>query len=246
MNSSDPSPSCKPTKVEVPKELSKVNMVNTSLKKLKHHLAGFDVVVKERTTSTAITEGSWWFEHTKACFTDEIVPFVQALKDIFNTITTPTKVPHRKFIVLETDTPKPVVTLVYSRKPRKSRTSGPVSRPKIIKSISTNNKEPNSGCSKHMTGDRSQLTNFVNKFLGTVKFRNDHVEKIMGYGYYHIGNVTISRVYYVEGLGYNLGFTTWKDLDTTYSPLGNYVTRTLKLFFVNTPASFVIKKVLIY
>nr|GEV59942.1 hypothetical protein [Tanacetum cinerariifolium] len=61
-----------------------------------------------------------------------------------------------------------------------------------------------SGCSKHMTRDRSQLINFVNKFLGTVKFRNDHVAKIMGYGDYQIGNVMISRVYYVEGLGYNL------------------------------------------
>ncbi|GJZ58353.1 hypothetical protein Tco_0613847 [Tanacetum coccineum] len=85
MNSSDPSPSCRPTKVEVPKELPKVSMVNTSLKKLKHHLAGFDVVVKERTTATAITEGSWGFEHTKAYFRDEIIPFVKALKDIFNT-----------------------------------------------------------------------------------------------------------------------------------------------------------------
>nr|GEU54593.1 copia protein [Tanacetum cinerariifolium] len=56
----------------------------------------------------------------------------------------------------------------------------------------------------HMTGDRSQLTNCVSKFLGTVKFGNDHVEKIMGFGDYHIGNVTISRVYYVEGLGHNL------------------------------------------
>ncbi|GJR76877.1 retrovirus-related pol polyprotein from transposon TNT 1-94 [Tanacetum coccineum] len=55
-----------------------------------------------------------------------------------------------------------------------------------------------------MTGDRSQLTNFVNKFLGTVKFKNDHVAKILGYGEYQIGNVTISRVYYVEGLGHNL------------------------------------------
>ncbi|GJU03438.1 hypothetical protein Tco_1113776 [Tanacetum coccineum] len=61
-----------------------------------------------------------------------------------------------------------------------------------------------SGCSKQMTGDCSQLTNFVNKFLGTVKFGNDHVAKILGYGDYHIGNVTISRVYYVEGLGHNL------------------------------------------
>ncbi|GKG33066.1 hypothetical protein Tco_0430576, partial [Tanacetum coccineum] len=58
MNSSDPSPSCRPTKVEVLKELSKASMVNTSLKKLKHHLTGFDVVVKERTTAIAITEGS--------------------------------------------------------------------------------------------------------------------------------------------------------------------------------------------
>nr|GFB47614.1 integrase, catalytic region, zinc finger, CCHC-type, peptidase aspartic, catalytic [Tanacetum cinerariifolium] len=55
-----------------------------------------------------------------------------------------------------------------------------------------------------MTGDRSQLINFVQKFLGMVKFGNDHVAKIMGYGDYQIGNVTISRVYYVEGLGHNL------------------------------------------
>nr|GEX69401.1 integrase, catalytic region, zinc finger, CCHC-type, peptidase aspartic, catalytic [Tanacetum cinerariifolium] len=61
-----------------------------------------------------------------------------------------------------------------------------------------------SGCSKHMTGDRSQLINFIQKFLGTVKFGNDHVVKIMGYGDYKIGNVTILKVYFVEGLGHNL------------------------------------------
>ncbi|GJR51778.1 hypothetical protein Tco_1402299 [Tanacetum coccineum] len=82
---SEPAPSGRPTKVEVTKELPKVSMVNTSLKKLKHHLAGFNVVVKERTTTTTITEGSWGFEHTKACFRDEIIPFVKALKDLFNT-----------------------------------------------------------------------------------------------------------------------------------------------------------------
>ncbi|GJZ22423.1 retrovirus-related pol polyprotein from transposon TNT 1-94 [Tanacetum coccineum] len=58
MISPEPTLSIRPTKVEVPKELPKVSMVNTSLKKLKHHLAGFDVVVKERTMSTAITKGS--------------------------------------------------------------------------------------------------------------------------------------------------------------------------------------------
>ncbi|GJS69697.1 retrovirus-related pol polyprotein from transposon TNT 1-94 [Tanacetum coccineum] len=61
-----------------------------------------------------------------------------------------------------------------------------------------------SGCSKHMIKNRSQLINFVAEFLGTAKFGNDQITKIMGYGDYQIGNVTISRVYYVEGLGHNL------------------------------------------
>nr|GEZ65145.1 integrase, catalytic region, zinc finger, CCHC-type, peptidase aspartic, catalytic [Tanacetum cinerariifolium] len=113
-------------------------------------------------------------------------------------ITTPNEVPLRKPTALETNTPKHVAKLVYSRKPRKSKTS--VHVVKIILWYL------DSGCSKHMTGDRSQLTNFVNKLLGTVKFENDHVAKIMGYGDYQIGNVTISKVYYMEGLGYNLFF----------------------------------------
>ncbi|GJR28950.1 integrase, catalytic region, zinc finger, CCHC-type containing protein [Tanacetum coccineum] len=43
-----------------------------------------------------------------------------------------------------------------------------------------------SGCSKHMTGDRSRLRNFMKKFIGTVRFRNDHFGAIMGYGDYVI------------------------------------------------------------
>ncbi|GJR80382.1 hypothetical protein Tco_0151167 [Tanacetum coccineum] len=80
----DPSHSSTTIKVEVPKELPKVSMVYTSLKELKRYLTGFDLVVKERTTATAITEGTWGFEHTKACFRDEIIPFIKELKDIFN------------------------------------------------------------------------------------------------------------------------------------------------------------------
>ncbi|GJR54837.1 hypothetical protein Tco_1405358 [Tanacetum coccineum] len=85
MNSPKPTLSSRPIKVEVPKELPKVSIVNTSLKKLKYHLAGFDVVFKEITTPTTITKGSWGFKHTKSCFRDEIIPFVKALKDLFNT-----------------------------------------------------------------------------------------------------------------------------------------------------------------
>nr|GFA81762.1 hypothetical protein [Tanacetum cinerariifolium] len=69
--------------VEVLKELPKVSMVNSCLKRLKFHLASFDMVVKERTTATAITEGTWGFEHTKAYFRDDIIPFVKNLKELF-------------------------------------------------------------------------------------------------------------------------------------------------------------------
>ncbi|GJR57943.1 retrovirus-related pol polyprotein from transposon TNT 1-94 [Tanacetum coccineum] len=55
-----------------------------------------------------------------------------------------------------------------------------------------------------MTGDRSRLRNFVKKFIGTVRFGNDHFGAIMGNGDYVIGDSVISRVYYVEGLGHNL------------------------------------------
>ncbi|GJR66740.1 hypothetical protein Tco_0012805 [Tanacetum coccineum] len=61
-----------------------------------------------------------------------------------------------------------------------------------------------SGCSKHMTGDRSLLKNFIEKFMGTVRFRNDNFAAITGYGDYIQGNITICHVYYVEGLGHNL------------------------------------------
>ncbi|GJQ94849.1 retrovirus-related pol polyprotein from transposon TNT 1-94 [Tanacetum coccineum] len=79
----------------------------------------------------------------------------------------------QKPIVLDSESPKPVVKLVYSRKPRKNKNTESVSKTKVDKSSS-------------------------------VKFGNDQVAKIMGYGDYQIGNVTISRVYYVEGLGHNL------------------------------------------
>nr|GEW12622.1 hypothetical protein [Tanacetum cinerariifolium] len=325
VNSKEPNLSTRPTQVEVPKELPKVSMVNSSLKKLKFHLASFDVVVKERTTATTITEGTRellkidvtplapklrnnktahydYLKHTpeetatlreivknerllnllntslaytcntkkdrfqqtqsrakknklEACprnvrtslqnnksvvttkdiasvpnenlnvnsdlqcatcngclFSDNhdscVLEFINSMNARVKSksartplnrkiwITTTAKVPLRKPIPLESNTSKPVATLVYSQKPKES--SNNVSVVQIVLWYL------DSGCSKHMTGDRSQLTNFVNKFLGIVKFGNDHVAKIMGYGNYKIGNVTISRVYFVEGLGHNL------------------------------------------
>nr|GFC68714.1 integrase, catalytic region, zinc finger, CCHC-type, peptidase aspartic, catalytic [Tanacetum cinerariifolium] len=60
-----------------------------------------------------------------------------------------------------------------------------------------------SGCSKHMMGNLKLLINFVEKFLGTVKFENDQIAPILGYGDLVQGAVTIKRLYYVEGLNHN-------------------------------------------
>nr|GFC88545.1 integrase, catalytic region, zinc finger, CCHC-type, peptidase aspartic, catalytic [Tanacetum cinerariifolium] len=61
-----------------------------------------------------------------------------------------------------------------------------------------------SGCSKHMTGNLKLLINFVWKFMGTVRFGNDHVAAILGFGDLQQGNILITRVYFIEGLGHNL------------------------------------------
>nr|GEX13513.1 retrovirus-related Pol polyprotein from transposon TNT 1-94 [Tanacetum cinerariifolium] len=133
-------------------------MVNISLKKLKQHLAGFDVVIKERTMLTTITKGSWGFEHTKACFRDEIIPFVKALKDLFNTFD--------QYLIELTEVQNVFHQMEHAMEQHR-----------------------------------------------TIKFRNDHVEKVMGYGDYQIGNVMISKVYYMEGVGHNL-FSVGKFYDS--------------------------------
>nr|GEV72531.1 reverse transcriptase domain-containing protein [Tanacetum cinerariifolium] len=328
-NSPEPTPSTRPTQVEVPKEVPKVSMVNTSLKKLKHHLAIFDVSqekdmvikkLKERIKSLSgnmkedkikkeleeietinfeldhrVTKLIAENEHLKETYkqlydsikSSQKVLVITTLKDnlrklkgktvvdeavishpidlemlkvdvaplapklqknktvhsdylkhtqeetatlreiveherslnLLNTsldyalgnafpltrITTTAKVPLRKPIVLESNPPKPVVTLVYPRKPKAF-----INNVSVVQIVLW---YLDSDCSKYMTGDRSQLTNFVDKFLGTVKFVNDHVAKIMGYGDYQIGNVTISRVYFVDGLGHNL-FSVGKFYDS--------------------------------
>nr|GEX73865.1 retrovirus-related Pol polyprotein from transposon TNT 1-94 [Tanacetum cinerariifolium] len=61
-----------------------------------------------------------------------------------------------------------------------------------------------SGCTKHMTGNLKLLCNLVEKFLGTIRFGNDQFAPILGFRDLVQGNITINKVYYVEGLNYNL------------------------------------------
>nr|GEV05091.1 integrase, catalytic region, zinc finger, CCHC-type, peptidase aspartic, catalytic [Tanacetum cinerariifolium] len=42
------------------------------------------------------------------------------------------------------------------------------------------------------------------EFLGTVRFGNDHVASILGFGDLQWGNILITRVYFVEGVGHNV------------------------------------------
>nr|GFA32401.1 integrase, catalytic region, zinc finger, CCHC-type, peptidase aspartic, catalytic [Tanacetum cinerariifolium] len=74
--------------------------------------------------------------------------------------------------------------------------------------VCANQQDPNRNWGSNIPNspysDRSRLNNFMKKFIGTLRFRNDHFGSIMGYGDYVIGDSVISRVYYVEGLGHNL------------------------------------------
>ncbi|GJR07296.1 retrovirus-related pol polyprotein from transposon TNT 1-94 [Tanacetum coccineum] len=324
VNSPEPTLSRRPTKVEVPKKLPKTSMVNTSLKKLKYYLAGFDVLSKKKphpqpslgahgakpSTSDSGSQpsdktkkdkirqtpsstqknkveahprkvksslknkdcvvqpkGTAHVQHSKLNANSELkcvkcngcmlsdnhdlcvldfINNVNARKQsksvkksskrkvwkptgkVFTNIgyiwrptgrtftivgnacpltriTTTTEVPLRKPTALENETPKLVVTLVYSRKHKKSQTNVPVSKSKVLKSVYPNRKEPSQSWGSIVSDvPSSSLDDCRSSKLFSVKFGNDHMAKIMGYGDYQIGNVMISRVYYMEGLGHNL------------------------------------------
>nr|GEZ72922.1 integrase, catalytic region, zinc finger, CCHC-type, peptidase aspartic, catalytic [Tanacetum cinerariifolium] len=82
------------------------------------------------------------------------------------------------------------------------------------------------GCSKHMTGNLKLLINFVEKFLGTVKFRNDQIATILGYVDLVQEAITIKWVYYVEGLNHNLfsvGQFCYADLEVAFRKSTCYI-----------------------
>nr|GEV06595.1 hypothetical protein [Tanacetum cinerariifolium] len=115
-------------------------------------------------------------------------------------------------------TPKP-------RKPRFLLRWSPTSRlfdqegKLVASSESESQSDCSNGCSKHMTGNLKLLTNFVWKFMGHVRFRNDHVAAILGFCDLRWGNILITRVYFIEGLGHNLfsiGQFCDSDLEVTF------------------------------
>ncbi|GKA44005.1 hypothetical protein Tco_0736729 [Tanacetum coccineum] len=260
-------------KIEAPKELSKASLLNESLKKLKFHLARFDNVVKIRTTLDACTESEWGFEHTKAVFINEIIPFLKSLKDIFNVfdrdlLNEIMKV-HivfdqidaaihlssvdkqcleiaKKELLLENDrllqqimSQDVLLTVMNSmsligesvhmdRKRNESCDKCFNLEAELLKSQNAHNDllKSYSHLEKHCSSKKAKIVESKNAYhsepnhtwgsnatdissssslvmTGTVRFGNDHIARIMGYGDYQLGNVTISIVYYVKGLGHN-------------------------------------------
>nr|GEZ47329.1 retrovirus-related Pol polyprotein from transposon TNT 1-94 [Tanacetum cinerariifolium] len=130
-----------------------------------------------------------------------------------------------KFSIIKRLIRKLIVVPISTREPKRNvLQSVAISRKKIV-AIESTVKKPISiirklyeqlieiilfivdfGCSKHMMGNLQLLSKFVEKFLGTVKYRNDQIALILGYGDMVQGTITIKRVYYVEGLNHKLFF----------------------------------------
>nr|GEV31400.1 retrovirus-related Pol polyprotein from transposon TNT 1-94 [Tanacetum cinerariifolium] len=129
-----------------------------------------------------------------------IVPrmFKLDLEPLAHRITSSNVVPPKKTTSHLVETQKPELK-VYSRKPKNVKNIGSSKKPKIVESKNANHSKPN-----HTWGSNATDITSSSSLVMTVRFENDHIARIIGYGDYQLGNVTISRVYYVEGLGHNL------------------------------------------
>nr|GEV80062.1 integrase, catalytic region, zinc finger, CCHC-type, peptidase aspartic, catalytic [Tanacetum cinerariifolium] len=88
------------------------------------------------------------------------------------------------------------------RRPKQVKTVGSSKEAKIIESKIANNSELNHSWGSNATNIPSSSSLVIDR---RVKFGNNQIAKIMGYGDYNIENVTISRIYYVEGLACAMG-----------------------------------------
>nr|GEY15431.1 hypothetical protein [Tanacetum cinerariifolium] len=222
VNSQEPTLSSRPTRVEVLKELPKVSMED-KIKKDLEKIETINIELDHRVSKLIAKK-----EHLKQTY--KLVLVITTLKDDLRKLKR--KALADDAVTLHSIAPemlkvhiKPLALKLLNNKIahtdylRHTQEQAAILREvveqgKLQNPLNNSLDHAYSGCSKHMTGYRSQLTNFVNKFLGTIKFGNDNMAKIMGYGDYQIRNVTIS------------GFTTRKDLDITYSPLGNKASKT--------------------
>nr|GEX19950.1 hypothetical protein [Tanacetum cinerariifolium] len=211
-----------PVKIEAPKEIPKISLVNESLKKLKFHLAKFNNVAKITTTPNARTEGEWGFEHTKAVFNNEIIPFQKSLKDIFNvfdrdllneiiediikSLRENSKEENVNYDYGEIETKNMEVKNSVAKLSSENKRLDNKNNDRISQTPSRNIKnkveaQPRNANKtnrivepiQNVDVKHSQLNENSEPICDTFRFGNDHIARIMGYGDYQLGNVTILR-----------------------------------------------------
>ncbi|GJV32185.1 retrovirus-related pol polyprotein from transposon TNT 1-94 [Tanacetum coccineum] len=197
---SKPSGNTKKTRITQPSSSNEKNKVEFHPRAVKSSLNKMNIVSEP--ISNALVKQSvrnakfeTWCATCNKCLFDTWCPLTRITSEI---------VPPKETTIASVVTPSTAL-MVYSRRPKSLRSVGSSSKSKIVKSKTSNIKEPNQSWGSTISDASSSLID-RSKFLGTVRFENGHIAKIMGYGDYQMGNVTISRVYYVEGLGHNLFF----------------------------------------
>nr|GEU29123.1 retrovirus-related Pol polyprotein from transposon TNT 1-94 [Tanacetum cinerariifolium] len=113
-------------------------------------------------------------------------------------ITSANVVPPKRTTSQLVETQKPELK-VYSKKPKNVKNVGSSKKANIVEYKNVNHSKPDNAWGSNATD-----IPLSSSLVMTVRLRNDHIAMIMGYGDYQLRNVTISRVYYVEGLGHNL------------------------------------------
>ncbi|GKA37447.1 hypothetical protein Tco_0724012, partial [Tanacetum coccineum] len=101
----------------------------------------------------------------------------------------------------------------------------------------SNPQEPSSKRFPNSTSFLGRLSKFV---YGTIRFWNDHISAILGYGDLQWGNILITRVYFVEGLGHNLfsvGQFCDSDLENDCEDLGKLGAKGDIRFFIGYSAN---------
>nr|GEU74834.1 hypothetical protein [Tanacetum cinerariifolium] len=121
-------------------------------------------------------------------------------------ITSANVVPPKKATSHSAEPQKPEVK-VNTRKPKNVKNVSSSKKAKIVESKNANHSEPNHTWGSNATDIPSSSSLVMIDYLdcslvsGLWIFGNNHIARIMGFGDYQLGNVTISRVYYVNRLG---------------------------------------------
>nr|GEX84635.1 retrovirus-related Pol polyprotein from transposon TNT 1-94 [Tanacetum cinerariifolium] len=156
-------------------------------------------------------------EHLKSIYKDQFNSIRKTQKEVAVTpmnkdkrvrfskpVTSSSNIPKQNDSLKTKDSNKPLLTYTEVKPTTSasgSKSSGNTKNNRITRPPSNNQKNKVEGHYRKVKSSLNKM-NFVSEPV--IRFGNDHITKIMGHEDYHLENVTISWVYYVEGLGHNL------------------------------------------